>query len=220
MLRSVKFPVEIRLVELGLLCTLTTGSTSARVGEGVSAGAVIREMNLARQNPALYATYVEELRARYDGGLSVFPGGTKWRMKEGLTAIDEAVRFLRAAAAERSLTLSPGMCRAAAKALLVIALADMEFRLDSGVKTSRMEKAPRARSFLRSLSTMATRLGHIAETFSILVSTMPALPPGRMHGMAGFARLISPLASLNGAKHPLILPPQEIVKLSNFLEWR
>ena len=35
-------------------------------------------------------------------------------MKEGLGAVDEAVRFLRAARREQALTLSPGMCRAAA----------------------------------------------------------------------------------------------------------
>jgi len=110
---SVKFPIEIRLVQLGLFCALATGSAAARQDEGVSASAIIREMNLARQNPTLYATYVEQLRPRYDRGSVVPPGGTKWRMKEGLSAIDEAVRFLRAAPPERLLTLSPGMCRAA-----------------------------------------------------------------------------------------------------------
>jgi hypothetical protein len=72
-------------------------------------------MNLARQKPALYATYVEDLRLRYNGGSVVLAAaGPKWRMKEGLSAIDEAVRFLRAAPWEQPLTLSPGMCRAAA----------------------------------------------------------------------------------------------------------
>jgi uncharacterized protein YkwD len=112
--RSVKFPIEIRLVRLGLFCALATGSASARQGEGVSASAVVREMNLARQNPALYATYIEELRPRYDSDSVLLPGGTRWRMKEGLRAINEAVRFLRAAQPEGPLTLSPGMCRAAA----------------------------------------------------------------------------------------------------------
>lgn len=83
-------------------------------GEGVSAGTVLREMNLARQDPALYATYVEALRSRFDGRFIIFPGSAKWRMKEGLGAIEEAVRFLRNARPEQPLTLSPGMCRAAA----------------------------------------------------------------------------------------------------------
>jgi uncharacterized protein YkwD len=83
-------------------------------GEGVSASAVLREMNLARQDPAHYATYVEALRSRFDGRFIIFPGSAKWRMKEGLGAIEEAVRFLRNARPEQRLTLSPGMCRAAA----------------------------------------------------------------------------------------------------------
>ena len=45
------------------------GSTSSR--------AVIRELNLARQNPALYATFVEELRGRMNGNVMVLPGHTR-----------------------------------------------------------------------------------------------------------------------------------------------
>jgi hypothetical protein len=105
--------MEIRAIRLGLFCALATGTTSAREGEGASASAIIREMNLARQKPALYATYLEDLRLRYNGSV-VLAGGPKWRMKEGLSAIDEAVDFLRTAPWEQPLTLSPGMCRAAA----------------------------------------------------------------------------------------------------------
>jgi uncharacterized protein YkwD len=87
---------------------------AAPKSEGVSAGAIICEINLARQNPALYATYGEALRSHFDGGFVIFPGEAKWRMKEGLGAIKEAVRFLRTIRPERPLALSPGMCRAAA----------------------------------------------------------------------------------------------------------
>jgi Uncharacterized protein with SCP/PR1 domains len=71
-------------------------------------------MNLARQDPALYATYVEALRSRFDGRFIIFPGSARWRMKEGLGAIQETVRFLRNARPEQPLALSVGMCRAAA----------------------------------------------------------------------------------------------------------
>ena len=87
---------------------------AAPKGEGVSAGAVIREVNLARQNPSLYATYIEEFCSRFDGISVVFPGEVKLRMKEGVAGIKEAVRFLRTIRAERPLALSPGMCRVAA----------------------------------------------------------------------------------------------------------
>ena len=76
--------------------------------------AVIREMNLARQNPSLYAGFVEELRARMNGNLMVLPGRTGIRTKEGTAALDEAIRFLRCSQSLGPLTLSPGMCRAAA----------------------------------------------------------------------------------------------------------
>jgi uncharacterized protein YkwD len=81
---------------------------------GVSARSVLREMNLARQNPGLYATFVEEMRANFVGNLLVLPGRTKLRTKEGLGAINDATRFLRSAQPSQPLTLSPGMCRGAA----------------------------------------------------------------------------------------------------------
>lgn len=58
-----------------------------------SGGALIREMNLARQNPALYAAYVEELRAAFNGNYYVLPGGTRVRSKEGKRALDDTIRF-------------------------------------------------------------------------------------------------------------------------------
>src|SRR5213595_2693495 len=86
---------------------------SASVGS-VSASAVIAEMNRARENPALYATYVEELRFHYSGNFLVLSGHTKIRTKEGLRAVDEAIRFLRSTKPLQPLVLSPGMCKAAA----------------------------------------------------------------------------------------------------------
>lgn len=82
--------------------------------DSVSGSAVVREMNLARQNPALYATYIEELRSHYDGNVLVLPGQTRIRTKEGRRSVDEAIRFLRSARPLQPLTLSPGMCRGAA----------------------------------------------------------------------------------------------------------
>ena len=79
-----------------------------------SARAVIREMNLARQTPALYATFIQELRGRMTGNVLVLPGHTRIRTKEGAAALDEAIQFLRTAQPQAPLTLSPGMCRAAA----------------------------------------------------------------------------------------------------------
>ena len=78
-----------------------------------SGSAVVREMNLARQNPALYATFVQELRSRMNGNVMVL-GHTRIRTKEGTAAVDEAIRFLQRAQPLPPLTLSRGMSRAAA----------------------------------------------------------------------------------------------------------
>ena len=86
----------------------------AEPGGASSSSAVIREMNLARQNPALYATFVEELRSRMSGNVMILPGGTRVRTKEGTRALDEAIRFLRSVPPQAPLVLSPGMSRAAA----------------------------------------------------------------------------------------------------------
>jgi len=82
--------------------------------DAASGRAVIRELNLARQNPALYATYLQELRGRMNGNVLVLPGHTRIRTKEGTGALDEAIRFLQTAQPLPPLTLSRGMSRAAA----------------------------------------------------------------------------------------------------------
>jgi uncharacterized protein YkwD len=79
-----------------------------------SATAIVREMNVARTNPALYATYAEELRSRFDGRCLVLPGHGRIVTKEGSHAIDEAIHFLKTTRPLQPLTLSPGMCKGAA----------------------------------------------------------------------------------------------------------
>jgi uncharacterized protein YkwD len=66
----------------------------------VSAPALIRELNFARENPSLYATFVAKSRP--------------FHMIEHGRAVDEAVRFLKKTRPLPPLTLSTGMSRAAA----------------------------------------------------------------------------------------------------------
>ena len=66
----------------------------------LSPGAIIREINLARQNPHLYAEFVAESRPLH-------------QIEHG-RAVDEAVRFLKHAKPLPPLSLSAGMSRAAA----------------------------------------------------------------------------------------------------------
>jgi uncharacterized protein YkwD len=107
-----RHPISLAVV----LSIFTVSSLVAGQKEDDSASgrAVIREMNLARQNPALYATFLQELRGRMSGNLLVLPGQTRIRTKEGTAAVDEAIRFLQKAQPLPALTFSAGMSRAAA----------------------------------------------------------------------------------------------------------
>jgi len=99
---------------LVLFSLFALGSIAQADDSHVTATGLLREMNLARQNPALYATYIEGMRSHFDGKQLVLPGGTRIHTKEGVRALDDAVQFLRHAQAQSPLTLSPGMCRASA----------------------------------------------------------------------------------------------------------
>lgn len=93
--------------------TIVTLTGAARGGE-VTAGAVVREMNLARQSPATYAGFLEDLRAHYNGRFLVLPGQTRIHMQEGLGAVDEAIQFLRSVQPVQPLSFSSGLSRGAA----------------------------------------------------------------------------------------------------------
>ena len=97
-----------------VICTLPPAFAAEKNDEAPSGNAVIRELNLARQNPALYATFVQQLRSRMSGNLLVLPGHTRIRTREGTAALDEAIRFLQSARPLPPLTASRGMSRAAA----------------------------------------------------------------------------------------------------------
>jgi uncharacterized protein YkwD len=82
--------------------------------ERVSAASIIYEINLARQNPALYASFIEAMRGMYSGNIRVSSTGTVLKTHEGLRALNEAIRFLHNAQPQPTLALSPGLCQAAA----------------------------------------------------------------------------------------------------------
>src|SRR4051794_22660129 len=95
------------------VATSSLFAADEKAGGETSGQAVIREMNLARQNPALYATLVQDLRSRMNGNVLVL-SGTRIRAKEGTRALDEAIHFLQTARPLQPLSSSAGMSRAAA----------------------------------------------------------------------------------------------------------
>src|SRR5437773_12038420 len=80
----------------------------ATVPDHVTAVAIIHEMNLARQNPTLYATFVEQTRQNYSGHVCLLPGNLRLCTHQVARALDEALHFLRRAELQRPCALSAG----------------------------------------------------------------------------------------------------------------
>ena len=111
----IKVIMSISRLAIGLVLFTCASTAIANADSGDnSAAAIVREMSLARQNPGLYATFIEEHRALYQGNLLVRPGRIAMRTKEGTRAVDEAIRYLRKASPRAPLAFSPGMSQAAA----------------------------------------------------------------------------------------------------------
>jgi len=73
---------------------------------------IIREMNLARNQPKLFADYLEKNRRPYfEGDLLNLPDAEfMLKTHEGIKAVDDAIRFLRRTNACAPLTPSIGLC--------------------------------------------------------------------------------------------------------------
>ena len=95
------------------LLIAATPDLSPGNSETVTGSAVIREMNIARQNPALYAAFLEQVRQDY-AARGRLTGGIGLCTHEGVPAVDEATRFLRHTQPLPALALSPAVCLAAA----------------------------------------------------------------------------------------------------------
>ncbi len=74
---------------------------------------VLREMNLARTKPSRYAEILTEGRKYFQGTRFKRPGEITLITQEGVSAVDEAIEFLRAVKPVRALSTSPGISRAA-----------------------------------------------------------------------------------------------------------
>jgi uncharacterized protein YkwD len=76
-------------------------------------GEMIAEMNLARTQPQVYASFLEETKKYYTGNQLRYPGRAIETTVEGWAAVDEAIRFLRAATPLPPLEVYKGMTLAA-----------------------------------------------------------------------------------------------------------
>jgi uncharacterized protein YkwD len=114
-------PAGLSVLLIALLTLLLSVSSSALAQtKPVSGGddyslsplekAVLDEMNLARSNPSQYAANLEALRKYYNGKSFRRPGEAALETREGASALDEAMRFLRQAKPLPALQISKGMC--------------------------------------------------------------------------------------------------------------
>jgi uncharacterized protein YkwD len=83
-------------------------------GEYAGGAEVVRELNLARQHPEVYAALLEQRRDKFHGCNFVTPSGRVVHTHEGVRALDEAVRFLHRVQPLGRLTFSAGLSLAAA----------------------------------------------------------------------------------------------------------
>src|SRR5688572_21275193 len=74
---------------------------------------LINEINQARANPLLYATYLEKLKPQFSGKTYTPAGKDPLTTEEGWKAVDEAIRFLKALKPLPPLIASNGLSLAA-----------------------------------------------------------------------------------------------------------
>ena len=98
-----------------IVIMLSIATPSAALDQKL-AGQVLAEMNLARTKPNVYAGFIRELRGRFHGKTYSLPGSTiRVQTSEGISAVDEAIRFLSRQPPLKPLTWSKGLAAAAAE---------------------------------------------------------------------------------------------------------
>lgn len=80
------------------------------------AGDILTEINLARARPLAYAAYLRQVRDSFQGRICQIAGSpTAMQTREGVAAVDEAIRFLDSRMPLPPLAWSPGLAAAAAE---------------------------------------------------------------------------------------------------------
>lgn len=103
---------------LGFVLTLGLAEARSLVAEkpaylSALEQAVLDELNLARTNPQTYAKILEDYRQKFQGRLVKRPGKIDLMTSEGVAAVDEAIRELKARQSLPGLRISRGMSLAA-----------------------------------------------------------------------------------------------------------
>lgn len=101
---------------LGLICLVSVLAVQAFAIDQNAGRQVLTEMNLARTKPQVYAGFLREMRKDFKGKLYRMPGSkVLLQTREGVAAVDEAIRFLSRQKALSALGWSSGLADAAAE---------------------------------------------------------------------------------------------------------
>lgn len=110
--------MRVRLIGLLIFCSIVFALALANSPKIHSQGTpklsqdeqeLLNEINQARANPELYATYLEKLKPLFAG--KVYKGTLQ--TEEGWAAVEDAIAFLRATKPQPPLNVSIGLCSAA-----------------------------------------------------------------------------------------------------------
>lgn len=91
--------------------TSKTSATSTNLSD--SERELLDEINQARANPQLYASYLENLKPQFSDKVYTPPGKTPLKTEEGWNAVDDAIKFLKALKPLPPLIASNGLSLAA-----------------------------------------------------------------------------------------------------------
>lgn len=117
--------MKVRLAVIALVAAFaaftafqpTHSQTNKSSGSGLaftdSERDLINEINQARANPLLYATYLEKLKPQFSGKTYTPAGKDPLTTEEGWNAVDEAIRFLKSLKPLPPLVTSNGLSLAA-----------------------------------------------------------------------------------------------------------
>ena len=111
-----RFPFRTKFPFLAALALLLPiGGLHAQGSGDAFARRVLAEVNLARTQPDRYADFLAGCRSHYRDHFLALPGEPLTRTREGISALDEAVRALRHTRPLSPLALSGGLGKAAAE---------------------------------------------------------------------------------------------------------
>jgi uncharacterized protein YkwD len=105
--------VPMRILVLALVALLLPAQAPAPEKVSAFERAVVQEMSDLRVRPKLYAKYLREMRAYFEGTLWKRPDRVPLRTEEGVAALDDAIAFLEAAQPVGPLRFNDGLARVA-----------------------------------------------------------------------------------------------------------